>query len=130
MQLDSYRPQHRHQVELGGQALVVGYSPSAWSRIHLLEGLHLQMELLYSCLVRKRVVTNGQATGLGQCHLLMDNGMTISFRPVVTQHCDVDTYQSGQPLVDMPMREGIKIRPRWLYIDHHKGQWRGEFGFA
>jgi len=130
MQLDNYRPINRQQVELGGQALVVGYSRNAWSKIHLLNGLHLQMELLYSYLVRKRVVANDQATEMGLCHLLMDNGMTISFRPVVTQHCDVEVYQSGQPLVDMPIPEGEKIRPRWLYVDYRKGQWRGGFGFA
>jgi hypothetical protein len=130
MQLDNYRPAKRQNVELGGQALEIGYSRNAWSHIHDLDGLHLQMELLYSCLVRKRVLTNGRASGLGQCHLKMDNGMTISFRPVVTQHCDIDAYGQGQALMDMPVAEGRKIRPRWLYIDYRKGEWCGDFGFA
>jgi hypothetical protein len=130
MQLDNYRPAKRENVELGGQALEVGYSSKAWSHIHKQDGLHLQMELLYSCLVRKRVLVNDHASGLGQCHLQMNSGMTISFRPVVTQHCDLDTYGKGQALMDMPVAKDRKIRPRWLYVDYRKGEWCGDFGFA
>lgn len=130
MHLDKYRPLKRQQVELGGQDLEVGYSRKALSHLKDLDGVHLQMELLYSCLVRKRVVSDDQAQGHGQCHLKLDNGMTLSFRPVVLQHCDVEVYNEGQPLLDMPVAEDRTIRPRWLYVDYHKGQWCGDFGFA
>lgn len=130
MQLDSYRPRKRQKVELGGQDLEVGYSRKACSRLEDLDGVHLQMELLFSCLVRKRVLSDGQAERHGQCHLKLDNGLTISFRPVMTQHCDIDVYQKGQPLMDMPIAEGRTFRPRWMYIDYRKGQWCGDFGFA
>lgn len=128
--LDRHQPVRTEVVPFGPGRLAVGLSRSALSRLEAGDRPALQMELLFSCLVRKRLLADEQIPAPGRYRAMLDAGIELSFRPVVARHCDADTYARGQPLDDLPLAEGRTLCPRWLYIDYHEGQWQGDFGFA
>jgi hypothetical protein len=93
--------------------------------------LDVEMELLFSCLIRKRVLFR---TSEGGTHYPMANGderVNICFRPVMTKVCmvsDVDEL-SDLELEHFPVQRVEAFMPRWLQLDFHKGHWRGDFGW-
>ena len=56
-------------------------------------------------------------------------GLTLRFRPVMTRHCGKDYEGDEPPLTDFPIQNTRPYVPRWLRIDHHKGQWLSEFDY-
>lgn len=93
--------------------------------------LDVQMELLFSCLIRKRVLFRSPE---GVTIFPMANGderVNICFRPVMTKVCmvsDVDALPDLE-LEDFPVQRAEAFMPRWLQLDYRKGQWQGEFGW-
>jgi len=91
--------------------------------------LDVQMELLFSCLVRKRVlfrIPEGITT------YPMDAGdsrVNLCFRPVMTKVCLVSDVEDVPDLEDFPIHKVDAFMPRWLRLDFGNGQWRGDFGW-
>lgn len=99
--------------------------------LRLKQPLHIQLELLFSCLVRKRILFDpdhdmaGYAVACG--HPLLE----VSFRPVVTRECAInDQPFGGQQLDDLPTQRAERMVPKWLKIDYQHGEWQGEFGWS
>ena len=89
--------------------------------------LTAEMELYFSCLVRKKVRFNTAAPHAEAVHV--SDGLYVRFRPVMTRHCRVDDTEGEPPLTDFPI---VKVRPfvpHWLLIDYRSGLWVGEFGY-
>jgi len=93
--------------------------------------LDVQMELLFSCLIRKRVLfripegvtTYPMATG--------NERVNLCFRPVMTKVCpasDVDELPDLE-LEDFPVQRVEAFMPRWVRLDCRKGRWQGDFGW-
>ncbi len=92
-------------------------------------GLFLELELYFSCLVRKRVHIRENVSGT-EFHALTDN-LFVRFRPVVTQTCAMREIEVDNPPVqDMPMVHAERYFPHWLTLDYRAGQWLAEFGYA
>jgi hypothetical protein len=86
--------------------------------------LSVEMELLFSCLIRKRV-----RFGVTDAPQQLP-GIAISFRPVMTKKCDIHAV-SGQPDVTaFPIEHQERYIPKWLRIDYREGEWQGEFGYV
>lgn len=84
-----------------------------------------EMELLFSCLLRKRVYfgdDTAQSTPVG-------DRLAVRFRPIMTRHCMVAGAESP-PSEDFPIANPRPYVPNWLTIDYRHGQWVGEFGYA
>lgn len=88
-----------------------------------------EMELYFSCLVRKRLqfsdFVNEPAT-------LSDNGtLAIRFRPVMTRSCAVKQVEKGHApaVTDFPIANPSAFVPQWLRIDYRDKRWIGEFGY-
>jgi hypothetical protein len=88
--------------------------------------LRVEMELLFSCLIRKRV-RFGELDGREAT--LASDKLAVSFRPVMTHACSVKNLQGAPSLDDFPIANPRPYVPRWLAIDHRQGQWLGEFGY-
>lgn len=87
-----------------------------------------EMELYFSCLIRKAVRFNHEAVNEGRMVVVNDH-LQISFRPVMTQSCSLDA--SGKaPLETMPIVNPAAFVPSWLKIDFKRNQWHGEFGYG
>lgn len=91
------------------------------------EPLLAEMELFFSCLIRKRVrfaslPADSDAVPAG------DN-LFVRFHPVMTAVCGKDYAGDEPPMTDFPIVRQEAFVPHWLAIDCRKGVWQGEFGF-
>lgn len=84
-----------------------------------------EMELFFSCLIRKRVCFYENNKGI-----LVTDGLKVDFHPVMTRHCaDTELGEDGPPMTDFPIIKPKPFTPRWLSIDFKKGQWQGGFAY-
>ncbi len=94
--------------------------------------LVVEMELFFSCLVRKRL--RWDASGLDRPFMRLDpdhDKLRVWFHPVVSQHCvlpagdDLDVL----PLQDFPLMRQEAFTPRWLRLEYRGGIFGGDFGW-
>jgi len=84
-----------------------------------------EMELYFSCLIRKRVCFYENDKGT-----LVTDSLKVDFHPVMTRHCaDTELKDGLPPMTDFPIDNPQTFTPRWLSIDFQKGEWLGEFGY-
>ncbi|MEW6133041.1 MAG: hypothetical protein AB1591_07730 [Pseudomonadota bacterium] len=85
-----------------------------------------EMELYFSCLIRLQVrFHDGDADTNTTA---VTDKLAVRFRPVVGQRCDLHAAADKPPLMDAPLSRRAPFVPRWLRLDHRKGEWLGEFG--
>jgi hypothetical protein len=88
--------------------------------------LQVEMELLFSCLIRKRVhfgdVQTSDATPASE-------QLRVRFRSVMTHVCSLADVEGSPPLDDFPIANPTPFIPHWLDIDFRHGQWLGKFGY-
>lgn len=92
------------------------------------EPLCLELELYFSCLIRKRVGFLEAPHPDAQCAQVEDR-LSVCFRPVMTRACSVSEVQGAPDLEAFPIQRPEAFVPRWVRIDHRHGQWTGEFGY-
>ena len=93
--------------------------------------LWVEMELYFSCLIRKQVRfrDSAPATDTGPAQVAVNEQLHICFRPVMTRACGKDYEGDEPPLTDFPIAKPQAYIPHWLRIDYRDGQWQGEFGY-
>ena len=93
--------------------------------------LLVEMELYFSCLVRKRVLFRELEVAArrpaGTSHITAR--LLLRFRPVVTRTCRIADAGDEVPLTDMPVLHPERFVPPTLSIDYRRGQWLGEFHY-
>lgn len=118
-----------HTIELNGRPLEVHLSRRA---AHALSRtavpLVAEMELYFSCLIRKRVIFR-EGEEPSAAHRVTDR-LSVRFRPVMTRGCSLDPAEAAPPITDFPLAQPRRLGPRWLRIDHRGGQWQGDFGLS
>jgi len=93
--------------------------------------LWVEMELYFSCLVRKQVrfsETEPAHQQLMEAAPVTSN-LNLLFRPVVTEHCLVAEVEDKPDVNTMPVNDPGKLVPHWLQLDYRGGKWWGEFGY-
>lgn len=114
-------------VQLCGRPVEVDWSAAAGRALsERTAPLRVEMELYFSCMIRKKVRFEGQA----QSHDFVSAGplLQIAFRPVMTRACAVADYDEV-PLTDFPIVNAAAFVPHWLTIDFRGQRWSGTFGF-
>ncbi len=95
--------------------------------------LLVEMELYFSCLIRKRVRFrdggDGGEAGEPGATAVTDR-LRLRFRPVMTARCGRDYEGVEPPLTDFPIHEAARFVPRRLHIDHDRQGWHGEFSLT
>lgn len=86
-----------------------------------------EMELYFSCLIRMRV--RFYEADVAPAATTVTDRLSIRFRPVMSQRCDVGEVHGKSPLVDFPIARRSNVVPHWLSMDYKKGEWVGEFGY-
>ncbi len=114
------------RVEILGRQVLVEWSDSADRKLQgLVEPLLVEMELYFSCLIRKavRFGRDAQAGDFAEAgpHL------RIGFRPVMTRACDISDFEGEPPIEDFPIVKPQAFVPKRLTIDCKGGKWSGEF---
>lgn len=117
----------KKQIELLGRKVDVSLSPSAATALSKREQLLVaEMELYFSCLIRKKVrfkeVIDTDSVNVTE-------RLSVKFRPVMTAACGIDYEGDEPPLTDFPIKKAAAFVPHWLKLDFKNGQWHGEFGF-
>ena len=115
------------QVEIQGKQVAVSLSKSAERALSSRdETLVAEMELYFSCLIRKQVRFKENIEG----NLVnVADKLAVRFRPVMTKSCGIDYEGDEPPLEDFPIEKPEAFVPNWLKIDFKKNKWIGEFGF-
>jgi hypothetical protein len=90
--------------------------------------LYLEMELYFSCLIRKQLRIHEQWSGNPATQVT--DKLYIAFRPVMTAACGKDFDGDAPPLTEFPIAKTSPYVPKWVTLDYHHGQWAGEFGYA
>ena len=113
-------------IEILGKQVLVEWSPSADKKLQeLTEPLAVEMELYFSCLIRKAVRFGGDAQA-GK-FALAGPKLKIGFRPVMTKACNVKDFEVEPPVEDFPIVRPEAFVPKRLTIDYKKGKWVGDF---
>jgi hypothetical protein len=119
-------------IQLLGKPVSFSMTRKASKQLKLREQpLWVELELYFSCLVRKQVRFFDQPPEHGN---IMDPvavlpNLNLSFRPVVTEHCSVAEVEDKPDLNTMPVSNPSQMVPKWLKLDFRQGQWCGEFGY-
>ena len=115
-------------VEIMGRAVDVVVSDTASRELTKRSTpLIAEMELYFSCLIRKKVRFHDLSPDLAAIQVL--DKLSIAFHPVMTAACGNDYEGDEPPLTDFPIKNPEAFVPHWLRIDYHHNQWQGEFGF-
>jgi len=122
-----------HSIELLGKPVDVTLTENARNALsRRTKPLAVEMELYFSCLIRKQVrfsdATNGHENK-PSLETRLNDRMLIRFRPVMTKACGKDYEGDEPPLTDFPIINTRAYIPHWLTIDYRNGQWSGEFGY-
>jgi hypothetical protein len=113
-------------IEILGKKVLVEWSASADKKLQdLAEPLLVEMELYFSCLIRKAVRFGQNAQASSFC--LAAPKLKIGFRPVMSTVCRVSDHEGAGPLEDFPIVKPEAFVPKRLTIDYSGGKWIGEF---
>ena len=92
--------------------------------------LYLEMELYFSCLIRKALrFYDNNAGQLNEAVAVTDN-LFLSFRPVMTEICKVEPGKGAPAVTDFPIAKVSPYVPKWVSLDYQNGEWCGEFGYT
>ena len=117
---------HMNTVTLRNHPLQVKWTQRAQRQlIKRSEPLFVEMQLYFSCVVKKRVlfhdVYEANATPV-------NDNMFVTFRPVESTSCDPLEFARHFPVKQEFQSSGaIKMRPKSLLVDFKNGSWNGEY---
>jgi len=113
-------------IEILGKKVLVEWSASADRKLQeLAEPLLVEMELYFSCLIRK-AVRFGREAQAGE-FVMAAPRLQIGFRPVMTKACNVKDFETEPPVEDFPIVKPGAFVPKRLTIDYRNGNWIGDF---
>lgn len=122
-----------HSIELLGKPIDVTLTENARNALsRRTKPLSVEMELYFSCLIRKQVRFSDAANGQENKNPLetrLNDRLRIRFRPVMTKACGKDYEGDEPPLTDFPITNPKAYIPHWLSIDFQNNHWIGEFGY-
>ena len=114
-------------VSLHGKLLEIRLTSAAQKALDQRDRpLVAEMELLFSCLLRKRMNFGDEAGNT----MPVNDRLAVRFRPIMTRHCNVHDSDGPPPSDDFPIANPRPYVPGWLHIDYRHGKWVGEFGYA
>lgn len=113
-------------VEIMGRPVKVEWSAAADRQLRTLsEPLPVEMELYFSCLIR-RAVRFGRAAQAADFAAASPH-LKVGFRPIMTKSCNVRDFEVEPPVEDFPIVKPAAFVPKRLKIDFSNGRWAGEF---
>ena len=125
------------QITMMGKSVKVEFSAKAERALMSRKSpLYIEMELYFSCLLRKQVRVYEGTRHKPEQHIdgnflvKINDKLSIGFRPVMTKSCSVSSCEGEKPpLSDFPIEKPQTYVPKWLKVDFRKGEWCGNFGY-
>ncbi|MDH5648852.1 MAG: hypothetical protein OEY67_04285 [Gammaproteobacteria bacterium] len=115
-------------ININGKSLEIQTSDAADNALAKKSGILVaEMELLFSCLVAKRVrfLTDSRNSD----DIQITDNLGIRFKATVTESCEIADSEDLE-IKSYPVPHGERYIPHWLEIDYRAGQWIGEFGYS
>jgi hypothetical protein len=117
-----------HKIEIDGRPVRVELSTTAIASLsQRTKPLLAEMELYFSCLIRKKVRFHERQQESD--HVMVRDDLAVRFRPIMTESCRVGDFDDEPPVTDFPIANPRAFVPHWLRIDYRNGCWQGEFGY-
>ncbi len=117
-----------YSVDFHGKTVQIEVSKTAENHLQQAQQpLFVEMELYFSCLIRKKVRFNSDRAK--DSAVPVTDHLSVSFHPVMTRTCSKDYEGDAPPLTEFPIAKVAPYVPRWLKIDYKAGEWWGEFGY-
>ena len=109
-----------------GKEIQVEWSEAVDKQLNLLATpLKVEMELYFSCLIRKTVRFGWSSQG--QYSAEVTPRLSVAFRPVMTKVCKVSEDGDEPPLEDFHISKPQAFVPKKRMLDFKRGQWKGAF---
>lgn len=120
----------KQKLEMLGRPIDFELSKTAAKQLEKIDKpLCLEMELYFSCMIRKQVSMYDEITS--PFSVEVSDKLKIGFRPVMTKSCSVSSCEgSSPPVTDFPIKKPECYIPHWLKLDFKKGKFMGEFGYT
>jgi hypothetical protein len=113
-------------VEILGKNVQIEWSDAADRQLQTLdEPLPVEMELYFSCLIRKAVRFGSDAQA--REFTAATPRLKVGFRPIMTKACNVRDFVVEPPVEDFPIVKPAAFVPKRLTIDYRNGNWVGDF---
>lgn len=119
----------RYQADILGKTVVIESTPAADQALDArTEPLNVEMELYFSCLLRKAV--RFDPSHQAPFSVSVTPNLLVSFRPIATKVCKAEEFDDEPPVADFPIVKPEAFVPKKLSLDYRHGQWVGEFMLA
>lgn len=117
---------HQKTIRLNGQSLTVSWTRRAQRQLAERQTpLTVEMQLLFSCVVKKRLLFEGSAPA---ALVPVNKNLSVSLSAVASKACSPEEfardYPQGQDLTDS---YAGRLTPSRLEIDFRQGEWQGQF---
>lgn len=115
-------------VVINGREVCVEWTAAAAHALARRETpIHVELELYFSCLVKKFV--HFREDSRGRPTVAVNDKLRLYFRPVVSTVCSIDVAErlDRQPEMEIDSEALRRIAPKQVFIDHVAGIWRGNF---
>ncbi len=118
---------HRSRVRLNNKDLLIEWTGSAQNALeNRSRALNIEMQLMFSCVVKKRVLFHEEA----EFDLVaVNNRLNVSFRSVQSAVCTPEEFASSYPEGQELNKTAAKMTPSKLKFDFRAEEWTGEFGY-
>ena len=124
-----FQRNHTRTVQINGRDLEVVWTSAAQRALTLRTGdLYVELELYFSCLVKKFLHFRDQPRGQLQAVRAADR-LCVYFRPVTSTACSPDEAEKlgRQPETEIEMPQATRLAPKKVRIDYRDGAWCGAF---
>ena len=118
----------RTTVSINGKPVVVEWTPSAAQALKVRERpLVLELELYFSCLVKKAVHVRDRSAPAPLAWV--NDRLAVYFRVVTSTPCSMDEAErlGRQPEAEVATPASRRLAPRALSIDFRDGAWIGDY---
>jgi hypothetical protein len=115
-------------VVIHGKPVAIEWSRAAQAALEQrTRPLVVELELYFSCLVKKFVHVHDDAPGFET--VAVNDRLQIGFRVVTSQACSMDLAQrlGRQPEIALDNPVVRRLAPKRVWLDHRRGRWAGDF---
>lgn len=116
------------KVTINGKPVEVGWTRSAHQALAMrARPLVVELELYFSCLVKKFVHFHDDATG--RPTVKVADKLCLYFRSVTSTACTMDVAErlGRQPEIEIDTAAVRRLAPKRVRLDYRDRQWHGEF---
>ncbi len=121
---------HDRKIMLAGRVLELRLTRAAASALEQTGAPPaIEMEIYFSCLLRKRVHFLRAAHADAAACVPLNERVNLFLRPVMTRACLAREVAVEPDTEAFPLERLGAFVPKWIALDYRRGAWSGDFGY-